>query len=88
MRNFNFARSAELFPAAVRNKRRAFAYRRFDSAADAVRFAIEELPTDSLNGAYLQVGEARFDKNGIKRLYDSASYPLPRRAMEAEQHVA
>ncbi|UTD30424.1 hypothetical protein [Bradyrhizobium sp. WD16] len=88
MRNFNFSRSAELFPAAVRNKRRAFAYRRFDTAADAVRFAIEELPADSLNGAYLQVGEARFDKNGIRGLYDSASYPLQRRVYESEQNVA
>ncbi len=88
MSNFNFSRSAELFPAAVRNKRRAFAYRRFDTAADAVRFAIEELPADSLNGAYLQVGEARFDKNGIRGLYDSASFPLPRRAYETEQNVA
>jgi hypothetical protein len=88
MRNFNFSRSAELFPAAVRNKRRAFAYRRFDTAADAVRFAIEELPADSLNGAYLQVGEARFDKNGIRGLYDSEEFPLPRAAVESEQNVA
>jgi len=87
MRNFNYSRSAELFPAAVRNKRRAFTYRRFDNAADAVRFAIEELPADSLNGAYLQVGEARFDKNGIRGLYDSPEFPLPR-AVEAEQNVA
>src|SRR5882762_8154598 len=69
---FSFNTAAALFPAAIRKKKRAgFAYRRFDTAADAVRFAIEELPADSLNGAYLQVGEARFDKNGIRDLYDS-----------------
>lgn len=81
---FNYTKSAELFPAAIRNKRRAgFAYRRFDSAADAVRFAIEELPAASLNGAYLQVGEARFDKNGIRSLYDSEDFPLERRSLDS-----
>jgi hypothetical protein len=85
MRLFNYAKSAELFPAAIRKKRRAgFAYRRFDTAADAVRFAIEELPSDLLNGAYLQVGEARFDKNGIRGLYDSAEFPLERRLSPAD----
>ncbi|WP_407654417.1 hypothetical protein [Bradyrhizobium prioriisuperbiae] len=92
MMRFNYTKSAELFPAAIRKKRRAgFAYRRFDTAADAVRFAIEELPADSLNGAYLQVGEARFDKNGIRDLYDSTEFPLERKPPEleiAEQDVA
>jgi hypothetical protein len=82
---FSFKKSAELFPAAIRKKKRAgFAYRRFDTAADAVRFAIEELPADSLNGAYLQVDEARFDQNGIRSLYESRDFPLPRRKSEAD----
>src|SRR6185437_15834390 len=67
MRPFNFNTAAELFPAAIRTKKRAgFAYRRFGTAAEAVRFAMEELPADSLNGAYLQVEEARFDQSGIR----------------------
>jgi hypothetical protein len=81
---FSFKKSAELFPAAIRKKKRAgFAYRRFDTAADAVRFAIEELPADSLNGAYLQVDEARFDQNGIRTLYERQDFPLPRREAAA-----
>ena len=77
---FNFNTAAELFPAAIRKKKRAgFAYRRFGTAAEAVRFAIEELPADSLNGAYLQVEEARFDQSGIRTLYESEAFPLARR---------
>ena len=84
MRPFNFNTAAELFPAAIRKKKRAgFAYRRFGTAAEAVRFAMEELPADSLNGAYLQVEEARFDQSGIRTLYESEAFPLPRRPRPA-----
>src|ERR1700720_3784791 len=80
MASFSFNTAAELFPAAIRKKKRAgFAYRRFGTAAEAVRFAIEELPADSLNGAYLQVDEARFDHSGIRTLHESQDFPLPRR---------
>ncbi len=37
----------------------------------------------SLNGAYLQVEEARFDQNGIRSLYESEAFPLPRRPRPA-----
>ena len=84
LRPFNFNTSAELFPAAIRKKKRAgFTYRRFGIAAEAVQFAMEQLPTDSLNGAYLQVEEARFDQNGIRSLYESEAFPLPRRPRPA-----
>ena len=46
---------------------------------DAIRFAIEELPADQLIGAYLQVDEERYDGKAIRRLYESADYPMPRR---------
>ena len=77
---FDFALEAELFPTRGRkSKRAAFGYRRFARASEAVRFAIEQLPSDALAGAYLEVRERRFDRNGIRALYDSEAYPLPRR---------
>ena len=78
---FDYQRSAELFPTRSRKPRRnPVTYKRFDTAAAAVRFAIEELPSDLLLGAYLQVEEDRFGSEGIRKLYDSAQYPLKRRA--------
>ena len=86
---FRYDKSAELFPAAIRRKKRAgFAYRRFDTASEAVRFAMEELPADLLNGAYLQVDEARFDHSGIRTLYESPDFPLERTPRPAEQSSA
>jgi hypothetical protein len=80
MSAFDFAREAELFPTrSWKSRRRSFAYRRFASAAEAVRFAIEELPPQLLLGAYLEVDETRFDGDGIRRLYESPEYPLVRR---------
>jgi len=80
---FDFETAAELFEVQGRiSRRRSCGYRRFDSAAEAIRFAVEDLPPKQLAGAYLEVDEARFDSNAIRRLYDSAEFPLARRAAE------
>ena len=53
-------------------------YRRFAKAADAIRFAIEELSPELLIGAHLEVNEERFSCDEIRRLYEDAEYPLVR----------
>jgi hypothetical protein len=84
MSTFDYATSAELFPTRGRKSRRIpMGYKRFDRAAEAIRFAMEELPPDALVGAHLEVDEQRFDSGGIRRLYESADFPLPRRAVAA-----
>lgn len=78
---FDYKATAELFPGKnIRTRSRPFRYRRFDHAGDAIRFAVERLPADVLLGAYLEVGEKRYDSRGIRRLYDCAEYPFRRLA--------
>jgi Arc/MetJ-type ribon-helix-helix transcriptional regulator len=70
---------AALFAAGRRRMRQPTGYGRFARAADAIRFAIEELPPELLLAAQLKVAEERFDGDGIRRLYESIEYPLARR---------
>jgi hypothetical protein len=72
---------AALFAAGRRRMRQPTGYGRFARAADAIRFAIEELPPELLLAAQLKVAEERFDGDGIRRLYESIEYPLARRTM-------
>jgi hypothetical protein len=75
---FDYNAPAELFP--TRNKRFATQtrYKRFDTAAEAVRFAVEDVPATALHGAYLEVDEERFGVEEIHSLYDNEAFPLKR----------
>jgi hypothetical protein len=79
MAEFDYDAAAELFPRRrPLPRRKPFGYRRFEQAAQAIRFAIEELPAEYLVGAFLEVDERRYGSEDIRRLYESANYPLPR----------
>src|SRR3954451_23832889 len=87
---FDYTAAAELFPARTdaqaspvrgrRVRREPVGYGRFARAADAIRFAIEELPASLLPEACLEVEDEIFDVEGIRKLYESDDYPLVRRA--------
>lgn len=76
---FDYAAPAELFPSKGKGFRlKMVSYKRFDSAALAIRYAIEELEPEKLAGAVLEVNEDRYDDSAIKNLYASDDYPLRR----------
>jgi hypothetical protein len=79
MDKFDYAAPADLFPARSRVGHRPVGYRRFDTAAEAIRYVMEEMPSEFLGGTVLEIDSERFDGPGIQRLYASDQYPLARK---------
>lgn len=74
---FDYGLPAELFIA--KRKGRTRISRRFATAAEAICFAVEDFPAIRALGAWMKVGNERFDGEDIHRLYESHNFPLRRR---------
>jgi hypothetical protein len=83
MNTFDYGARAELFASRRYAKNNQAQYRRFNTAAEAVRFVIEDLPTAARPGSYLEVDEQRFEGGSIQALYDAIDYPLERAEADA-----
>lgn len=76
MTSIDYTLPAELFMTKAKSMRKQpITYRRFATAADAIKFAIEEIPASLLPGVVLEVAEKRFDHVAIRELYKNADYP-------------
>lgn len=83
MPSFNYSAMAELYPSRRFAKSQTTQYRRFPTAAEAIRHIIEEMPAKWLAGSFLEVDEKRYEGDAIRALYESPDYPLVKEAVEA-----
>jgi hypothetical protein len=77
MSSFDYNAPAELFLAKPMKGSRT-KYRRFATAAEAIRYAVEDLRTPRAFGAWDQ----RFNSVEIQRLYEDGKYPLRKSASD------
>jgi hypothetical protein len=88
MEPFDFNVPAELFSGdRRRNKRLAMQYRRFESGAEAVRFAVEGQAAERLRTTIIEADDVRIEADEISRLYASEAYPFERRPQTAAPQV-
>jgi hypothetical protein len=74
MSPFDYNGPAELFLSKPAKGSR-WKYRRFATAAEALRYAIEDLRTPRAYGGWLQVCDERFNSTDIERLYEALRKP-------------
>ena len=89
MSAFDYGLEAGLFSSKGPTKgpkflQKALGYRRFSRAADAIRFVMEDIPSDMLQGCSLEVDEATYVGAAIRDLYESSDFPLPRQVKSSK----
>src|SRR5262249_49192435 len=72
--SFDYSAPAELF-LAKRAKNGRGNYWRFSTAAGALPVAVDDLGTPKAFGAWLEVGDERFNCSEIQRLYETLRKP-------------
>ena len=81
MIQFDFQAPAALYLGSDWHAAAAQGSRRFRTAAQALRFAIEEAAPVSLKGASLELNGQRHSNDQMVWLYRSPDYPLPRKKL-------
>lgn len=78
----NYVVEAELFAVQRHGRKRALFYQRFDSTAEAMRFAMEDMPGDASN-IVLETPSLRLDARAINTAYEADGFPLARRPVKS-----
>ncbi len=76
--NDDYLPEAELFAVQRLGRKRNLFYQRFDTAAEAIKFAVEDMPEGSSN-VTLETEFSRLDAKAIVALYVADGFPLQRR---------
>lgn len=80
MTRIDYSAPAELFPGRNARVSRPIKYKRFNSTAEAIRYAVEDMPAALLRGAYLELEGQRLDGIQILNIYNAETFPLERAA--------
>ncbi len=75
MQPFPYGAPAEMFAASSIRRSSRMNYRRFETAADAIRYVMEDLPAPMQPGTSIQVGDERLGFTEIAELYESVGFP-------------
>ena len=77
---FDYQAPAELFHPLRLGRNAPLSFHRFDTSAEAIKFACEQLTPTMIQGAVLEVSDERFDSSVIHELYNSEVFQLSRAA--------
>lgn len=83
MDDFDFQAPAELFHPLRLGRNAPLGFHRFESSAEAIKYACERLTPAMLQGAILEMGDERYEPAVIGELYRSARFPLQRAELPA-----
>ncbi len=87
MTDFNYEMPGEFYSRKSQGTRpNGLTYQRFKTAAEAIRFAIEALPSAALAGSMLETGGERFRGKELMALYANPKYPLRRAKTRRSQN--
>ncbi|HET8671734.1 MAG TPA: hypothetical protein VFM05_14235, partial [Candidatus Saccharimonadales bacterium] len=79
MTDFNYEIPGEFYSRKRQGtKQTGLTYQRFKTAAEAIRFAMEALPSAALNSSMLEAGGDRYKGKELRALYADPKYPLRR----------
>jgi hypothetical protein len=81
MKDFDYETPAELFLRGIGAGGKRLVYKRFTSASAAIQLAVEGAA--GFATITLEVEGERFEKSGIRELYDAEDYPLARKLPQA-----
>jgi hypothetical protein len=78
----DYTNTAELYADRYHGPKKPIFYRRFDSVAEALQFAVENLPA-GLTKVRIETEDERLEGATIDELYAAEGYPLLRQAKPA-----
>ena len=77
METFDYNAPAEVFSVVQRGRQRLpMVYRKFETGAEAVKYAVEVLGAEGRTGTVIESDDVRLTHSEIQALYEAPDFPL------------